>query len=158
MCYGPVYQRVKDIHKSMNGWKSSLYLDSTESLDFLVPNRQWLHKCLYWKSHLNTVGSKLFITSICPRTSKYHGEATRRGWVYEAGDVDNNITISDSMLHIILSPQINKISAQYKVMFVCECCITAKLCIHVYCHYRIVIMKTEISKPECTKQNLWWNG
>ena len=42
------------------------------------------------------------------------------GGLKEARDARNNIIISDSTLRSILSPQLNKISARYKVMCGCE--------------------------------------
>ena len=45
----------------------------------------------------------------------------------EAKYANNNITISDSMLRKILSPQLNKISAWYKVICGCWCCISSKI-------------------------------
>ena len=40
----------------------------------------------------------------------------KEGGIKEARDPDNNIIISDSMLRTIIPPQINNMSAQYKVM------------------------------------------
>ena len=39
---------------------------------------------------------------------------------------DGNIIISDSTLRSLLSPQLKHMSARYKVMFGCECCIFTK--------------------------------
>ena len=39
---------------------------------------------------------------------------------------DNDIVISDSTIHNTLSPQLKKMSARYKVMCGCECCISVK--------------------------------
>ena len=41
-------------------------------------------------------------------------------------DTENNSIISDYMIHIIFPPQLKKMSAQYKVMYSCECCISVK--------------------------------
>ena len=40
---------------------------------------------------------------------------------------DYNIIISDSTLRSLLSPQLKQMSARYKVMCGCECCISAKI-------------------------------
>ena len=48
------------------------------------------------------------------------------GGLKEARDEENNIIISGFTLGTLLSPQSKKISAQYKVMRGCECCISAK--------------------------------
>ena len=48
------------------------------------------------------------------------------GGIKYARDDDDNIIISDSSLRSLFPPQINQISAQYKVMCGCECCISAK--------------------------------
>ena len=56
-------------------------------------------------------------------------------------DTDNNIFISDSMLHNIIPTQIKKMTAQYKVVCGCECYISEKLCIHFYYHGMIIIKK-----------------
>ena len=45
----------------------------------------------------------------------------------EARDSDNSIIIIDSTLWSILPPQINKMSARYKVICGFECCISAKI-------------------------------
>ena len=42
-------------------------------------------------------------------------------------DEDHNIIINDSTLRSLLSPQSKQISARYKVMCGCECCISAKI-------------------------------
>ena len=42
-------------------------------------------------------------------------------------DEDDNIIISDSTLCSLLPPQLNQISERYKVMCVCECCISDKI-------------------------------
>ena len=44
----------------------------------------------------------------------------------DARDKDDNIIINDSTLRSLLSPQSKQISARYKVMCGCECCISAK--------------------------------
>ena len=48
------------------------------------------------------------------------------GGLKDARDEDNNIIISDSTLHSLLPSQLKQMSAQYKVMCGCECCIYAK--------------------------------
>ena len=49
------------------------------------------------------------------------------GGLKEVRDADNIIIISDSMLRSIISPQLNNISACYKFMCGCECCISDKI-------------------------------
>ena len=44
----------------------------------------------------------------------------------DAMDKDDNIIINDSTLRSLLSPQSKQISARYKVMCGCECCISSK--------------------------------
>ena len=51
------------------------------------------------------------------------------GGLEEARDADNNIIISDSTLRSILTTQLKKMSARYKVMCSFECCLSSK-CIH----------------------------
>ena len=48
------------------------------------------------------------------------------GVMKEAINSEDNIIISDSILHNILPPQLKKMTAQYKVLCGCECCISAK--------------------------------
>ena len=43
-----------------------------------------------------------------------------------ARDEDDNIIISDYTLRSLLPPQLKQMSASYKVMCGCECCISAK--------------------------------
>ena len=45
----------------------------------------------------------------------------------EARYVKNKIINIDCTLQSILPPQLNNVSAQYKVMCGCECCISAKI-------------------------------
>ena len=53
------------------------------------------------------------------------------GEMKELLDSENNITIRDSTLTNINQPQINSLSACYKVICGCECCITVKM-MHYY--------------------------
>ena len=48
------------------------------------------------------------------------------GGLKDDRDKDDNIIISDSTLHSLLTPQLKQMSAQYKVICGCECCIYAK--------------------------------
>ena len=48
------------------------------------------------------------------------------GGLKDARDEDDNIIISDSTLRSLLPPQLKQMSARYKVMCGCECCISAK--------------------------------
>ena len=48
------------------------------------------------------------------------------GGLKDAGDEDDKIIISDSTLRSLLPPQLKQISARYKIMCGCECCIYAK--------------------------------
>ena len=48
------------------------------------------------------------------------------GLIQEVIYSDNNIIISDSTLRKILPPQLNKMTAQYKLMCDCKCCISSK--------------------------------
>ena len=41
-------------------------------------------------------------------------------------DEDDNTIISESTFRSLLPPQLKQMSARYKVMFGCECCISAK--------------------------------
>ena len=50
---------------------------------------------------------------------------------------DDNIIISDSTLRSLLPPQLKQISARYKVMCGCECCIYAKVYIH-HCYPGVI--------------------
>ena len=49
------------------------------------------------------------------------------GGLKDARDEDDNIIISGSTLHSMLPPQFKKMSACYKVMCGCECCISDKV-------------------------------
>ena len=53
------------------------------------------------------------------------------GGIKEARETEDNIIISDSILRNILPPQIKKMTARYKLMCSCECCIYAKS-MHLY--------------------------
>ena len=48
------------------------------------------------------------------------------GGLKDARDGDGKIIISDSTLRSLLTPQLKQISARYKIMCGCECCISAK--------------------------------
>ena len=48
------------------------------------------------------------------------------GGLKDAGNEDGGIIISDYTLRSLLSTQLKKMSARYKVMCGCECCISAK--------------------------------
>ena len=66
-------------------------------------------------------------------------------------DEDDNIIISDSILHSILPPQLKQMSARYKVMCGCECCISAKYIHSSLISWRDRYLKKYISNPECSK-------
>ena len=51
---------------------------------------------------------------------------TNDGGLKDARYEDYNIIISDSTLSSLLPPKLKQISARYKVMCGCECCIYAK--------------------------------
>ena len=55
---------------------------------------------------------------------------TNDGVIKYARDEDDNIIISDSTLSSLFPPQLKQISARYRVMCCCECCISAKVYIH----------------------------
>ena len=48
------------------------------------------------------------------------------GGTKDARDEDGKIIISDSTLRSLLPPQLKQMSARYKIMCGCECCIYAK--------------------------------
>ena len=48
------------------------------------------------------------------------------GGLKDARDEDGKIIISDSKLRLLLPPQLKHMSARYKIMCGCECCIYAK--------------------------------
>ena len=48
------------------------------------------------------------------------------GGIKDARDKDGKIISSDSKLRSLLPPQFKKMSARYKIMCGCECCISAK--------------------------------
>ena len=48
------------------------------------------------------------------------------GGLKDARDEDGKIIISDSTLHSLLPPQLKQMSARYKIICGCECCISAK--------------------------------
>ena len=48
------------------------------------------------------------------------------GGLKDARDEDGKIIISDSTLRSLLPPQLKQMSAHYKIMCGCECCISAK--------------------------------
>ena len=71
------------------------------------------------------------------------------GGLNDARDEENNIIISDSKLRSLLPPQLKQMSARYRVMCGCECCIYAKS-IHssfLSWHDRY-LKKIQISKPK----------
>ena len=47
------------------------------------------------------------------------------GGLKDARDDDGKIIISDSTLRLLLPPQLKQMSARYKIMCDCECCISA---------------------------------
>ena len=49
------------------------------------------------------------------------------GGLEDARDENGKIIISDSTLRLLLPPQFKKMSARYKIMCGCECCIYAKI-------------------------------
>ena len=52
---------------------------------------------------------------------------TDDGGIKYARGEDDNIIISDSTLRSLFPPQLKQMSARYKVMCGCECCIYAKI-------------------------------
>ena len=48
------------------------------------------------------------------------------GGLKDARDEDGKIIISDSTLRSLFPPQLKQMSARYKIMCGCECCISAK--------------------------------
>ena len=48
------------------------------------------------------------------------------GGLKDARDEDSNIIISDSTLRLLFPPQLKQMSARYKIMCGCECCISDK--------------------------------
>ena len=48
------------------------------------------------------------------------------GGIKDARDEDSNTIISDSILRSLLPPQLKQMSALYKILCGCECCISAK--------------------------------
>ena len=66
------------------------------------------------------------------------------GGLKDARDEDGKIIISDSTLHSLLPPQLKQISARYKIMCGCECCIYS--IVYICYSYPIVIdiLKTEV--------------
>ena len=48
------------------------------------------------------------------------------GGFKDARDEDDNIIISDYILRSLLPPQLKQMSASYKIMCGCECCISDK--------------------------------
>ena len=52
---------------------------------------------------------------------------TNDGGLKDARDEDNNIIISDYTLRSLLPPQLKQMSASYKVMCSCKCCISANI-------------------------------
>ena len=51
---------------------------------------------------------------------------TNDGGIKDATEEDDNIIISDSTLRSLFPPQLKQMSARYKVMCGCECCISDK--------------------------------
>ena len=49
---------------------------------------------------------------------------TNGGGIKDSRDEDNNISISDSTLCSLLPQQLKQMPARYKVMCICECCIS----------------------------------
>ena len=74
-------------------------------------NHNWLKKC-YFRCPLDNLG----LVSDTPD-----------GDLKDDRDEDDNIVISDSTFHSLLPPQLKQMSARYKVMCSCECCISDKI-------------------------------
>ena len=51
---------------------------------------------------------------------------TNDGGLKNSRDENDNIIISDFIFRSLLPPQLKQISARYKIMCGCECCISAK--------------------------------
>ena len=51
---------------------------------------------------------------------------TNDGGLKDSRDENGNIIISDSTFCSLFPPKLKQVSARYKVMFGCECCINAK--------------------------------
>ena len=59
------------------------------------------------------------------------------GGLKDARDEDGRIIISDSTLRSLLPPQLKQMSARYKIICDCECCISDKVFIH-HCYPGVI--------------------
>ena len=67
----------------------------------------------------------------------------------DARDEDGNIITSDSTLRLLLPLQLKQMSACYKIMCGCECCISDKSTHSSLLYWRDrYLKKTEISEPK----------
>ena len=78
------------------------------------------------------------------------------GGLKDARDENDNIIISDFTLRSLFPPQLKKMSARYKIMCGCECCISDKSIHSSLLSWRDrYLKKTERSNPKCSTQKVW---
>ena len=81
---------------------------------------------------------------------------TNDGGLIDARDEDGKIIIGDSTLRSLFPPQLKQMSARYKIMCGCECCISAKSIHSSLLSWRDrYLKKNQVSKPKFSKQKVW---
>ena len=66
---------------------------------------------------------------------------THDGGLKDSRDEYGKIIISDSTLRSLLPPQLKQVSARYKIMCGCECCISAKIIHSSFLSWRDMYLK-----------------
>ena len=77
------------------------------------------------------------------------------GGLKDARDEYGNIIISDSTLLSMLPPQLKQMSARYKIMCGCECCISAKSIHSSLLSWRDRYLKRLKDKSQNAQQKIW---
>ena len=73
------------------------------------------------------------------------------GGLKDARNEDGKIIISDSTLRSLLPPQLKQMSARYKIMYGCECCISAKSIYSSFLSWRDKYLKNSRIKAKMLK-------
>ena len=76
------------------------------------------------------------------------------GGLKDARDEDYNIIISDSTFFSLLPPKLKQISARYKVMCGCECCISAKIIHSSLLSWHDIYLKNSNIKAKILKSDV----
>ena len=77
------------------------------------------------------------------------------GDMKDARDENGKIIISYSTLCLLLPPKLKQMSARYKIMCGCECCISAKSIHSSFLSWRARYLKNLRIKPKMLNQKVW---